>query len=216
MTDAPVVHIVDDDEAVRLSLSFLLETAGFRVETHHSAVAFLDRSGIPTQGCIVTDVRMPEMDGLTLQQKLVERGIALPVIVMTGHGDIPIAVQALKAGAVDFLEKPFDDELLISAVRTALERNQRDRGRQSETAVLSSRLVALTPREQEVLAALVKGDPNKTIAYDLGISARTVEVHRARVMEKMQARNLSDLVRMWLALRPEDDSRDQVHSARGP
>jgi len=216
MTDDPIVHIVDDDEAVRLSLSFLLESAGFRVEAHQSAVAFLDRSQIPPQGCIVTDVRMPEMDGLTLQQKLVERGIALPVIVMTGHGDIPIAVQALKAGAVDFLEKPFDDELLINAIRTALERNQRDRSRQSETSALSSRLAALTPREQEVLAALVKGHPNKTIAYDLGISARTVEVHRARVMEKMQARNLSDLVRMWLALRPEDEQRDQIHSAREP
>ena len=216
MTDNPIVHIVDDDEAVRFSLSFLLETAGFRVETYQSAVAFLDRSGIPLQGCIVTDVRMPEMDGLTLQQKLVERGIALPVIVMTGHGDIPIAVQALKAGAVDFLEKPFDDELLINAIRIALERNQRDRSRRNETAALSSRLMALTPREQEVLAALVKGLPNKTIAYDLGISARTVEVHRAHLMDKMQARNLSDLVRMWLALRPDDEARDQVISARGP
>lgn len=210
MGDIPIVHVVDDDEAVRLSLSFLLESAGFRVETHQSAVAFLDRTGISPQGCVLTDVRMPEMDGLTLQQKLGERGIALPVIVMTGHGDIPIAVQALKAGAVDFLEKPFDDELLIGAIRTALERNARDQGRQSEVATLSSRLAALTPREQEVLAALVKGDPNKTIAYDLGISARTVEVHRARVMEKMQARNLSDLVRMWLALRREGDSRDRV------
>lgn len=209
MADIPIVHVVDDDEAVRLSLSFLLESAGFRVETHHSAVAFLDRTGIPPQGCILTDVRMPEMDGLTLQQKLGERGIALPVVVMTGHGDIPIAVQALKAGAVDFLEKPFDDELLIGAIRAALERNERDRGRQSEVATLSSRLAALTPREQEVLTALVKGDPNKTIAYDLGISARTVEVHRARVMEKMQARNLSDLVRMWLALRREGESRDR-------
>ncbi|WP_342240394.1 response regulator FixJ [Inquilinus sp. OTU3971] len=216
MADIMIVHIIDDDEAVRLSLRFLLESAGFRVETHHSAVAFLGRSEIPPHGCIVTDVRMPEMDGLTLQQKLVERGIVLPVIVMTGHGDIPIAVQALKAGAVDFLEKPFDDELLIGAIRTALERNQRDRSRQGEVATLSSRLAALTPREQEVLAALVKGHPNKTIAYDLGISARTVEVHRARVMEKMQARNLSDLVRMWLALKPEDDSSDPVHSARRP
>lgn len=203
MADIPVVHVVDDDEAVRRSLSFLLESAGLRVETHPSAVAFLGRSEISPQGCIVTDVRMPEMDGLTLQQKLVERGIALPVIVMTGHGDIPIAVQALKAGAVDFLEKPFDDELLIGAIRAALERNRRDQNRRSETAALSSRLAALTPREQEVLAALVKGHPNKTIAYDLGISARTVEVHRARVMEKMQARSLSDLVRMWLSVHPE-------------
>jgi len=203
MTDNPIVHVVDDDEAVRRSLSFLLESAGFRVETHPSAVAFLHRPRIPPEGCIVTDVRMPEMDGLTLQQTLVARGIGLPVIVMTGHGDIPIAVQALKAGAVDFLEKPFDDELLIGAIRAALERNQRDRSRQSETAVLSSRLAALTPREHEVLAALVKGHPNKTIGYDLGISARTVEVHRARVMEKMQARNLSELIRMWLSLHPE-------------
>ena len=212
MTDNPIVHVVDDDEAVRRSLSFLLEAAGFRVETHQSAVAFLHRPGIPPQGCIVTDVRMPEMDGLTLQQTLVKRGIALPVIVMTGHGDIPIAVQALKAGAVDFLEKPFDDELLIGAIRAALERNQRDQNRQSEAAVLSSRLAALTPREHEVLAALVKGHPNKTIGYDLGISARTVEVHRARVMEKMQARNLSELIRMWLSLHPEsaEASRQQM------
>ncbi|WP_343713185.1 response regulator FixJ [Inquilinus sp.] len=203
MTDIPIVHVVDDDEAVRFSLSFLLETAGFRVETYPSAVAFLDRSGIPPEGCVVTDVRMPEMDGLTLQQMLVERGIALPVIVMTGHGDIPIAVQALKAGAVDFLEKPFDDELLIGAIRAALDRNHRDRSRQSDAELLSSRLTALTPREYEVLTALVKGHPNKTIAYDLGISARTVEVHRARVMEKMQARNLSELVRIWLSIHPE-------------
>jgi two-component system response regulator FixJ len=209
MDEVPIIHVIDDDEAVRRSLSFLLGSAGFRVETHPSAVAFLGRPEILPQGCIVTDVRMPEMDGLTLQQRLVERGIGLPVIVMTGHGDIPVAVQALKAGAVDFLEKPFDDELLIGAIRTALERNRRDRSRQDEVAALSSRLAGLTPREREVLAALVRGHPNKTIAYDLGISARTVEVHRARVMEKMQARSLSDLVRMWLALRPEDGSADR-------
>ena len=161
MTDIPIVHVVDDDEAVRFSLSFLLETAGFRVETYQSAIAFLDRTGIPSEGCVVTDVRMPEMDGLTLQQRLTERGIGLPVIVMTGHGDIPIAVQALKAGAVDFLEKPFDDELLIGAVRMALERNQRDRSRQSEAEMLSSRLTALTPREHEVLPPWSRATPTR-------------------------------------------------------
>ncbi|MDR6288153.1 MULTISPECIES: response regulator FixJ [Inquilinus] len=209
MAEAAIVHVIDDDEAIRLSLSFLLETAGFQVKVYDSALAFLDRPDLPRSGCVVTDVRMPDMDGLTLQRTMIERKVMLPVIVMTGHGDVPVAVQALKAGAADFIEKPFDDELLIRAIHAALERNRREREEHDEAAAVAARLSVLTPRELEVLAGLVKGHPNKTVAYDLGISARTVEVHRARVMDKMQARNLSELVRMWLSHRARSgDSGD--------
>ncbi|HLZ66694.1 MAG TPA: response regulator FixJ [Aliidongia sp.] len=200
MPDVQIVHIVDDDDTVRRSLAFLLEAAGFTVQTHASGVAFLDAAAGLGPGCVLTDVRMPEMDGLELQRQLIERGISLPVIVMTGHGDVPIAVQALKAGAVDFIEKPFSDDVLLTAIGAALRRNRADLKNQQETTNLTARLELLTPREREVLFGLVAGHPNKTIAYDLGISARTVEVHRARVMEKMHARSLSDLVRMALAL----------------
>jgi two-component system response regulator FixJ len=201
MAEAAIIHVIDDDEAIRLSLTFLLETAGFQVRAYDSALAFLDRLDLPRHGCVVTDVRMPDMDGLTLQRTMMERQVMLPVIVMTGHGDVPVAVQALKAGAADFIEKPFDDELLIRAIHTALERNRREQEENDEAAAVAARLSTLTPREVEVLAGLVKGHPNKTVAYDLGISARTVEVHRARVMDKMQARSLSELVRMWLSRR---------------
>ncbi|HXA22203.1 MAG TPA: response regulator FixJ [Acetobacteraceae bacterium] len=199
MADVPLVHVVDDDEAVRDSLSLLLEAAGLSVRTYDSATAFLKALPNLGAGCVLTDVRMPELDGLELQRRLAELGIRLPVIVMTGHGDVPIAVEALKAGAADFLEKPFDDVQLLAAVSSALAASQRTRDEEIAMAGIARRLASLTPREREVLDKLVAGQPNKTIAYDLGSSPRTVEVHRARVMEKMGVRSLPELVRMTIA-----------------
>ena len=199
MADVPLVHVVDDDEAVRDWLSLLLEAAGLSVRTYNSATAFLKALPNLAAGCVLTDVRMPELDGLELQRRLTELGIRLPVIVMTGHGDVPIAVEALKAGAADFLEKPFDDAQLLAAVSGALATSQRRREEEAATAGIAKRLASLTPREREVLDKLVAGQPNKTIAYDLGSSPRTVEVHRARVMEKMGVRSLPELVRMTIA-----------------
>ena len=199
MADVPLVHVVDDDEAVRDSLSLLLEAAGLSVRTYDSATAFLKALPNLGAGCVLTDVRMPELDGLELQRRLAELGIRLPVIVMTGHGDVPIAVEALKAGAADFLEKPFDDVQLLAAVSSALAASQRTRDEEVAMAGIARRLASLTPREREVLDKLVAGQPNKTIAYDLGSSPRTVEVHRARVMEKMGVRSLPELVRMTIA-----------------
>ena len=200
MADAPLVHIVDDDEAVRDSLSVLLESADLSVRTYESATAFLDALPGLGAGCVLTDVQMPGLDGLALQRRLTALGIRLPVIVMTGHGDVPIAVEALKAGAADFLEKPFDDAQLLSAVQTALAASRRTQDADAATAQIARRLASLTPREREVLDKLVAGQPNKTIAYDLGSSPRTVEVHRARVMEKMGVRSLAELVRMTIAV----------------
>lgn len=199
MAEAPKVHVVDDDDAVRDSLGLLLESSGFSVKTYDSATAFLDDLPARASGCVLTDVRMPDLDGLALQRRLVELGIGLPVIVMTGHADVPIAVEALKAGATDFLEKPFNDDQLLAAVRNALAASQRAHDEAAAVAGIVARLASLTPREREVLDRLVAGQPNKTIAYDLGSSPRTVEVHRARVMEKMGARSLAELVRMTIA-----------------
>ncbi len=200
MAEAALVHVIDDDEAVRNSLELLLESAGFSVRTYDSAMAFLAASAAPVDGCVLTDVRMPEMDGLELQRRLTLLGIPIPVIVMTGHGDVPIAVEALKAGATDFLEKPFDDEQLLAAVKEALTASRQVREELAAVAEIAARRSSLTPREREVMERLVAGHPNKTIAYDLGSSPRTVEVHRARVMEKMGARSLPELVRMAIAL----------------
>jgi two-component system response regulator FixJ len=199
MAEPPLIHVVDDDASVRDSLTLLLDSAGFRVRAYESALSFLAAASAGGVGCVLTDVQMPELNGLELQRQMVAQGIRLPVIVMTGHGDVPIAVQALKAGATDFLEKPFDDEQLLSAVQGAIAVSQRARDEATAVADIARRLATLTPREREVLDRLVAGQPNKTIAYDLGSSPRTVEVHRARVMEKMQARSLADLVRMTIA-----------------
>jgi len=201
-TNAPpsraVVHLIDDDDAVRKSLAFLLATSGFAVRAYASAVVFLDALNSLQPGCIITDVRMPGMDGLALQRRLKELKINLPMIIITGHGDVPLAVEAMKAGAIDFIEKPFDDELLLAALRIALDQFGKTGLRENEAALVKTRLQSLSPREREVLDGLVAGHPNKTIAYDLGLSPRTVEVHRANVMIKMQAASLSELVRMAL------------------
>jgi two-component system, LuxR family, response regulator FixJ len=200
MADEAAIHVIDDDAAVRGSLTFLFEAAGFAVRSYPSAAAFLDGVGTLGAGCVLTDVRMPDLDGLALLRRLAELGVAMPVIVMTGHADVPLAVQALKEGAFDFIEKPFDDDRLLAAVQGALEAGRRRQDEAASLEAITSRLASLTRREREVLDGLVAGHPNKTIAYYLGASPRTIEVHRARVMEKMQARSLADLVRMVLAL----------------
>ena len=198
MAEPGLVHVVDDDQAVRDSLAFLLESAGLGARTYASAAEFLKAAETLESGCVLTDVRMPDIDGLALQKRLTALGSHLPVIVMTGHGEVPIAVEALKQGATDFLEKPFDDIRLLAVVRDALLSSEKTRETVSVRNHVAARLESLTPREREVLVRLVDGQPNKTIALDLGTSPRTVEVQRARVMEKMAARSLPDLVRMIL------------------
>jgi two-component system response regulator FixJ len=198
MDNSAVVHLIDDDEAVRQSLAFLLATAGHAVRVYESAEAFLDAAGSAQPGCIVSDVRMPGLDGLALQRRLKEIGITRPVVIMTGHADVPMAVEAMKAGAVDFIEKPFDDQALLSAIRTALNLRDESVQRDAEVAGIRTKIDSLSERERQVLDGLVAGMPNKTIAYDLELSPRTVEVHRANLMIKMGAASLSELVRMAL------------------
>lgn len=193
-----VVHIVDDDAALRESLEFLLGSAGFETRSYDSALALLQQAANLAPGCIVTDVRMPEMNGLEMIAKLSELGVPHAVIVLTGHGDVPLAVEAMKAGVVDFLEKPFEDEALVASVRAALARGGDVAGRLAERAELQSRLAQLTARERDVFDAIVAGDSNKAAALRLGISPRTVEIYRANVMAKMKAQSLSELVRMAL------------------
>jgi two-component system response regulator FixJ len=200
MEAAGTVHVVDDDPAIRESIAMLLEASGIHARVYDSAAAFLAVAEGLRHGCVLTDVHMPGMDGLTLQQQLAALDCTLPVIVMTGHGEVPMAVRALKAGATDFLEKPFEDEQLLQAVRNALELSRRAQAEAAGSADMAARLAALTPREREVLDRLVAGQANKTIAFDLGTSPRPVEVQRARVMEKMGARSLADLVRMTIGL----------------
>lgn len=196
MAANPTVYIVDDDGAVRDSLKILLESAGYAVRSFASGHDVLDQVPSLAPGCLIADVRMPEIDGLTLQSRLAELQIDLPVVVITGHGDVAMAVRAMKAGAVDFVEKPFSEEAILESVRLALSRLG-ERPVKDEAA--AKRLALLSPREREVLEGLVAGLPNKTIAYDLAISPRTVEIHRARVMDKTQARSLPELVRIALA-----------------
>ena len=202
MTQSRIVHLVDDDEAVRDSLAALLETHDFEVSTYPSGEAFLSACLASASGCLLTDIRMPGMDGLTLQERVVAAYPGLSVIVMTGHADVPLAVRAMKAGAIDFIEKPFPAPAIVDAIERALGESVRRRepAVPQPNAEIRERLASLTPREREVLDGLVAGLPNKTIAYDLGISPRTVEIHRARVMEKMRAKSLSELVRIAIQL----------------
>lgn len=192
-----VVHIVDDEEPVRKSLAFLLTMEGFAVRLHDSAMAFLELAPGLRNACLVTDLRMPGLDGVELLRSLRARGIKIPAIVITGHGDVPMAVSAMKAGALDFIEKPFEDQLLIDSIHRAADQIARDPA--ADSVAVNSRLATLTDREREVLAGIVAGHPNKTVAYDLDISPRTVEVHRANIMAKMGARSLADLVRMTIS-----------------
>jgi two-component system response regulator FixJ len=197
-SETGIVHVIDDDQALRDSLTFLLRATGFQVTSYASAAAFLD--ALPALGlsCVISDVRMPGLSGIDLLRRLKELGIGVPVIVVTGHGDVPLAVEAMKFGAVDFLEKPFDDEVLLASVRSALRLQAGQVGRQAERAEVEKRLAALSPRERDVLDGLVAGRANKQIAFDLGISPRTVEIYRANLMVKMMAESLSELVRMAL------------------
>ena len=198
MPNEGVVHVVDDDLAVRQSLSFLLASDGLPVRLHESASAFLDIMKEAATGCIVTDVRMPGIDGIEFLRRLKARGFGLPVIVMTGHADVPMAVEAMKEGAVDFIEKPFDDDMFLAAVRKALRLQEQHAQRDAQVTEVQARLHGLSERERQVLEGLVAGKANKVIAYELGISPRTVEVYRANVMTKTQAGSLSELVRMAL------------------
>ena len=198
MLSDQTVYVIDDDDAARDSLAFLFRTADVSVRTYASAAEFLAAAPALKGGCVVTDVRMPQMDGLELLRRLHAVNVGLPVIVMTGHGDIPLAVEAMKAGAADFFEKPFSDDAMLAAVRRALGRRREDHAREAERDAVKERLASLTARERQVLEGLVAGKANKNIAFDLGISARTVEIYRANVMTKMQAASLSELVRMAL------------------
>jgi two-component system response regulator FixJ len=196
MQPEPVVFVIDDDEAVRESVAFLLKTAGIAVRAFESARRFLDELPQVNSGCIITDVRMPDISGIELLRAVQESKPDLPVIVITGHGEVPLAVEAMKLGAADFLEKPFDDDLLIASVRAALSKEADSARRKAEIADINDKLNGLSNRERQVLEGLVAGKANKVIAFDLGISPRTVEIYRANLMTKMAANSLSDLVRM--------------------
>jgi two-component system response regulator FixJ len=193
-----VVHVIDDDDAVRASLRFLLESAGLEVRTYDSASIFLKELSHDVHGCVVTDIRMPGVSGIELLRHLSVIGVALPVIVITGHADVPLAVEAMKCGAIDFLEKPFDDDELLSSVGSALHRHESVSSHELARNEVHARLDALSGRERQVLEGVLAGCQNKTIAYDLGISSRTVDIYRAHLMTKMQATSLSRLVRMAL------------------
>lgn len=201
MSEAPCVYIIDDEEAVRDSLALLLRSVGLATKLFPDGGSFLAAFHADMQGCVVLDVRMPRMGGLELQQELNRRGCALPLIFMSGHGDVPMAVEAMRAGALDFLQKPFHDEDMIRRVQRALEQGERDTAALAERNGLRQRFETLTPREREVAERIVAGDANKVIAMDLDLSERTVELHRARIMQKMEARSLANLVQMILNLR---------------
>jgi len=196
MQPEPIIYVVDDDDAVRQSLDFLLRTAGFTVRTFESGKVFIESMPSLKSGCIITDVRMPEISGIDLLRRVKAQDADVPVIMITGHGDIALAVEAMKIGAADFLEKPFNDDQLLDAVRATLSRDASVAERKAEVAEINDKLATLSNREQQVLEGLVAGNANKTIAFDLGISPRTVEIYRANLMTKMAATSLSDLVRM--------------------
>lgn len=203
------VFVVDDDPAVRDALQLLLESEGYAVSSFPSAPSMLSAVGPESAGCVIADVRMPEVSGLDLILEMKNRNLRLPIIIITGHGDVPLAVEAMKRGAVDFLEKPFDDDALFAAVKRALSRDAAEQSRYSDERRMSERFMSLTKREREILERLAEGYSNKVIAHDLGISVRTVEAHRANVMAKMRVRNLAELVRMVL------NGQDVLESASG-
>ncbi|MCF2514533.1 response regulator transcription factor [Sphingomonas sp. G124] len=199
MSEGKLVHLVDDDESVRRSVGFMLKTSGYRVKSYESGTELLKDVKALEAGCILLDIRMAGMDGLEVQQALRDQGVILPVIIMTGHGDVPLSVRAMKAGAIDFIEKPFEKAVLLAAIElgfSSLQKSETGRDRANEAQI---RLHVLTPREREVLDGLANGLPNKTIAYDLGISPRTVEIHRANLMTKLEVRSLSEALRLAFA-----------------
>jgi two-component system response regulator FixJ len=199
MSSERLVYIVDDDDSVRRSAAFMLRHAGFKVEPVESGVDFLKLAKGAQRGCVLLDVRMPEMDGLQVQQQMIKDGIDMPVVILTGHGDIEIAVQAMRAGAVNFLEKPYEKEALIAAMEEAFVRLEDSNLKEMAASEAKVRLACLTGREQDVLDGLLAGLPNKTIAYDLGISPRTVEIYRANMMEKLRVRSLAEALRIGFA-----------------
>jgi two-component system response regulator FixJ len=201
MSAEVVIHIVDDEEAVRNSLAFLLSISGYAVRVHESATSFLRQAKGLTSACLITDLRMPDMSGVDLLKRMRAENIMIPAIVITGHGDVPMAVEAMKAGALDFLEKPFEDEVIIGAVSRAIEALEARPDVSHDVAGIRERLAQLSEREKQVMQGVVAGQSNKTIAYNLEISPRTVEVHRANVMMKMNCKSLPELVRMVLSVR---------------
>ena len=201
--DFRLVHLVDDEEAIRRSAGFMLKTSGFEVQTYESGVELLKKAGTLTPGCILLDIRMPGMDGLEVQAGLQKKGVTLPVIIMTGHGDVTLAVKAMKGGAIDFIEKPFEKAVLLSALEHGIQRLRNSRLHRERGEQAAVQLQVLTAREREVLDGLAQGLPNKTIAYDLGISPRTVEIHRANLMSKLGVRSLSEALRIAFAAQSE-------------
>jgi two-component system, LuxR family, response regulator FixJ len=200
MNEGRLVYLVDDDDAVRRSVGFMLKTSGFQVKGYDSGVGFLKDAKALEVGCVLLDIRMPGMDGLEVQEALAEKGVALPVIIMTGHGDVPLSVRAMKAGAVDFIEKPFEKLALLAAIEQAFALLSRTDAAEDRARDANVRLQALTSRERDVLDGLAQGLPNKSIAYDLGISPRTVEIHRANLMTKLKVRSLSEALRIAFAV----------------
>jgi FixJ family two-component response regulator len=201
-SDVPLVYVVDDDDAVRDSLGMLLKAIGLKYETYPSALDFLQHYQPTRHACLVADIRMPGLSGLELQQRLNEQGAQIPIIFITGHGDVPMAVTAMKSGAADFVQKPFRDQDLIDRIQKGLERDRERRAASAERDAIRARIALLTPREKEVMQRVVRGQANKVIALDLGVSQRTVELHRARVMRKLKMRSLAELVHAIDKLEP--------------